>query len=74
MRLTDEQLMAAAIKLCEIRGEDPHRIVGHGAPPDENGVAPMVLLHSPAWRFALVEITELMQIAEAIDSVMEGDL
>lgn len=73
MKLTDEQLRLAAIRLCELRGEDPHRMIGHGAPPDANGMVPAVLLHSPAWRFALNDINDLMLIAEAIDSVMGED-
>lgn len=73
MTLTTEQLQQAARKLCQLRGHDPDRMIGHGAPPDANGIVPAVMLHSPAWRFAMKEIEDLMQVAEAIDSVIGAE-
>lgn len=45
-----------ARRLCEIRGIDPDAMVPHGADPDERGIAPAVLLRSPAWTRAAREV------------------
>lgn len=71
--MTDEQLEAAARKLCEIRGIDPDRQIGHGAPPNANGAVPAVMLYSPAWRLAASEIMGFYQVAKALDFVLGDD-
>lgn len=67
--MTPEQLEATARKLCEIRGENPDRLIAHGAEPDENGFARAILLHSPCWQFAAKEIRAHLEIQEAINSI-----
>lgn len=71
--MTDEQIEVAARKLCEIRGIDPDRRVGHGAEPDANGLVPAVLLYSPAWRLVAREVTSFYQVAQAIDHALGGE-
>lgn len=65
--MTEQQIEAAARKLCEIRGIDPDRMVPHGAPPNDHGYVPAVLLHSPAWRMAVSEVRNFYQLAKAVD-------
>lgn len=72
--MTDEQLEAAARKLCELRGIDPERMVPTAPPPTDMGYVPAVLLHTPAWRAAVAEIRGFYQIAQALDSVLGGEL
>jgi hypothetical protein len=72
--MTEEQLEAAARKLCEIRGIDPDKSVPHGAPPNDMGYVPSVLLYAPAWRLVASEIRNFYQIAQALDSVLGGNL
>jgi hypothetical protein len=65
--LNDKQLEAAARKLCEIRGIAPDTRCPHGAAPDPvTGIAPAVLLYSPAWLLVADEIRHHEQIASAI--------
>lgn len=54
--MKDRQLRYAARKLCELRGINPDDSVPHGADPDSYGFVPAVLLYSPAWTRALIEI------------------
>lgn len=72
--MTEEQLEMAARKLCEIRGIDPEKRIPHGAPPNDMGYVPAVLLHSPAWKLVAGEIRGFYQIAQALDHVLGGDL
>lgn len=71
--MTDEQIEAAARKLCEIRGIDPDKRVGHGAEPDANGMVPAVMLYSPAWRLVAREVSAFYQVAQAIDFALGGE-
>lgn len=68
--MTEQQLEAAARKLCELRGIDPERMIPTSPPPNDMGYVPAVLLHVPAWRQAAGEIRGFYQIAQAIDSVL----
>lgn len=72
--MTEQQLEAAARKLCELRGLDPDQRVSHGAPPNNMGYVPAVLLYSPRWQMVAGEIRGFYQIAQALDSVLSGDL
>lgn len=65
--MTEQQLEAAARKLCEIRGIDPDFLVSHGVPPSDMGYVPAVLLHSPAWTLAVSEVRNFYELAKAID-------
>ena len=73
-RMTDEQLEAAARKLCEIRGIEPDRVVPVSPPPTTMGYVPAVALALPAWREAQAEILGFYQVAKALDSVLGKDL
>lgn len=68
--MTEQQVEAAARKLCEIRGIDPDFLVSHGAPPNDKGYVPAVLLHTPAWRMAVSEVRKFWEMAQAIDFAM----
>lgn len=70
--MTDQQLEAAARKLCELRGVDPDRLVPTSPPPNDMGYVPAVLLTVPAWRQAKAEIQGFLQIAQAVDSVISS--
>jgi len=70
--MNDQQLETAARKLCEIRGIDPERTVGHGAEPDANGHVPAVMLYSPAWHLVAREIIAFYQVAQAVDFALGG--
>ena len=72
--MNDDQLEAAARKLCKIRGIDPDRSIGHCAPPNADGMVPAVMLRSPAWRVAASEILSFYQVAKALDTVFGDDL
>ena len=65
--VTEQQLEAAARKLCEIRCIDPDFLVSHAAPPTDRGYVPAVLLHLPAWRLAVSELRNFYALAKAID-------
>ena len=65
--MTNEQLKAAAYKLCELRGMNPEVLVVHGPPPDANGVVLSVALYSPQWQLIAEEIRYHLQFLEAIE-------
>jgi hypothetical protein len=71
--MTDEQIEAAARKLCEIRGIDPEKRIGHGAEPNADGMVPAVILYSPAWRLVAREVGAFYQVAQAIDHALGGE-
>lgn len=71
--MTEQQLEAAARKLCEIRRIDPDFLVSHGAPPNDMGYVPAVLLHSPAWRLAVSEVRQFYEMAMAVDFAMREE-
>jgi hypothetical protein len=60
-RLVGKQLEAAARKLCELRGQDPDKDVGHGAESDSYGVVCDILLYSKRWQLVADEIRKLDQ-------------
>lgn len=72
--MTDEQLEAAARKLCEIRGVNPNHMVRVDPPPNSMGYVPAALLSVPAWRGAQSEILAFYQVAQALDSVFHQGL
>ena len=73
--MTEQQIEAAARKLCEIRGVNPDARVAHGAPPNENGIVHAVLVYSPYWRVVAREVLSFYQVAQAVDSVIgNGEL
>lgn len=66
--MTPHQLELAARKLCELRGQNPEELVGHGPSPNPDGTVHAVLLQSPRWLFALEEIESFLLIQAAIDA------
>ena len=64
--MTDKQKESAARELCRLRGIDAGQRVGHGADPTPEGFVPEVLLYSPAWTRALMEIKAQEQIEAAM--------
>jgi hypothetical protein len=70
--MTEQQIEAAARKLCEIRGIDPDLLMSHGAPPSDHGYVPMVLLHTPAWRMYVSEVRKFWEMAQAVDFAVHG--
>lgn len=70
--MTDEQLNAAALKLCEIRGWQPD---GH-APlqPGEQLLIGASALWPNAMSMAKREILSFYQVAKALDTVLGDDL
>lgn len=54
--MTDQLKEKMARELCSSRGVDPDRKIGHGAEPNEYGVAPAIMLYSPAWKLVLKEV------------------
>jgi len=71
--MTEQQIEAAARKLCEIRGIDPDRAAPVSPPPTTMGYVPAVALALPAWREAKAEILGFYQVAQALDSVLGDD-
>lgn len=64
--MTDEQIKAAARRLCELRGQDPDAMVIHGPKPDQFGFAPAVAMQSPMWVLTLDEIQDHLRVREAV--------
>ena len=71
--MTEQQLEAAARKLCEIRGINPEASVSHGAEPDSRGFVHAVMLYSPAWRIVAQEVLSFYQVAQAVDHATQGE-
>lgn len=71
--MTEQQIEAAARKLCELRGIDPDHLISHGAPPSDMGYVPAVLLHSPAWRLVASEVQKFYEMAMAVDFAMREE-
>ena len=65
--LTERQLELAARKLCELRGHDPEKLVGHGPIPNADGSVNAVYLQSPRWILAKQEIMDFINIQRAIE-------
>ena len=57
----------AARQLCHLRGIDPDALVSHGAQPSPDGYVPAVLLHSPAWQLAAVDVRNFLCIQAACE-------
>lgn len=65
--MTPEQIEVAARKLCELRRVDPDAIVGVRTQPLGSG-----MYHTTSrWRNAAEEITEHLEIQEAIKYALE---
>ena len=64
--MTEEQIEAAARKLCELRGIDPETLVKHGCEPTHTGYVPAILLCSPAWVIAKQDVVNHLLVVEAI--------
>ena len=58
----------AAIKLCELRGQDPEETIRYG---DPGGLA--VCLYSPRWKLTIGEVRAYQQVRAALD-LAEGAL
>jgi hypothetical protein len=65
--MTDEQLEAAARKLCEIRGIDAEKRVA----ADAGGCD--VYMTEPAWLQASREVIAFHQVARAVDFALGGE-
>ena len=64
--MTSKQKEFAARALCESRGIYWNTSVPHGAAPNPDGSANLVLLHSTAWQLALIEIEDYERIELAL--------
>lgn len=71
--MTDEQIEAAARKLCEIRGVDPEQVlesrVAFGGDPARGLGTVTSVSQDRAWRLAADEIRRHLQVREAVHFV-----
>lgn len=64
-QITESQLEAAARRYCKLAGINPESMIGHGPPPNANGMVNALLVYSPQWKLVAQEIRrhELMTLA-----------
>lgn len=69
IKLNEKELEEASRNLCRVRGQDPDAMVGHGARPNADGTIPLILLSSPAWKIAAIEVENFTAVWNSILSL-----
>ena len=64
--MSEDGIERVARKLCEVRGQNPDELIGHGAKADPSGFTSAIWLHSPRWSLVADEVRARLEMDEAL--------